>query len=256
MSIRLAAVLFMTPVLGVANVPGLVKGLLSLSLAGLIVQALRLPVPVPDNGWVMAGQALTELFIGALLGFGMQLVFGALAFAGRLLDTQIGFGMSSVINPMTRQAGPLLGLLFELLAVAYVYAVNGHHMLLQAMIFLLETLPVGRPVSLELAELAVGQFGVLFLLALALAAPLMIALFTIDVGVALISRSMPQFNAFVMAMPVKVGVGLLLLAILLPRLGGFFERWLSSMLDYLAKFQGGSADGGAGSGPVGRGHAA
>ena len=239
LSIRLSAVLFMTPVLGASNVPGVVKGLLSLSLASLIAQALQLQVALPGNGWVLAGQALTELFIGVLLGFGVQLVFGALSYAGRLLDTQIGFGMSSVISPMTRQSGAMLGLLFELLAVAYLYAVNGHHMLLQALIFLLEGLPVGQPVGLRLAEAAVMQFGALFVLALALAAPLMIALFAIDVGVALISRSMPQFNAFVMAMPVKVGAGLALLAILLPRLGGFFERWLSSMLDYLAKFQGG-----------------
>jgi len=239
LSLRLAPVLLLTPVIGAANVPGVVRGLLGLSLAALMTYGLELRLVLPANGWVLAGQALTELFIGALLGFGVQCAFGALAFAGRLLDTQIGFGLSGVINPLTRRSGAAMGLAFELLAVAYVYAVNGHHMLLQAVVFLLEALPVGEPVSLVLAERAVGQFGVLFALALSLAAPLLIALFAIDVGVALISRSMPQFNAFVMAMPVKVGVGLAVLAVILPRLGGFFERWFASILDYLASFQGG-----------------
>ncbi|MBA4707086.1 flagellar biosynthetic protein FliR [Aquitalea aquatica] len=238
LSVRLAPVLMLTPVIATANVPGVVRGLLGLSLAALMAYGLEIQLMVPTNGWVLAGQALTELFIGALLGFGVQSAFGALAFAGRLLDTQIGFGLSSVINPMTKQSSSTIGLSFEVLAVAYVYAVSGHHMLLQVMGFLLESLPVGQPVSLMLAERAVGQFGVVFLLALSLAAPLLISLFAIDVGVALMSRSMPQFNAFVMAMPVKVSVGLALLVVMLPRLGSFFERWLASILDYLVAFGG------------------
>lgn len=238
LSVRLAPVL-LSPVLGTANLPGPVRGLLGISLSGLLAYGMRLSLPLPANGWVLAGQAMTELFIGVLLGFGVQAAFGALSFAGRVLDTQIGFGLAGVISPMTRQSGSVIGLMFELLAVAYLYAVNGHHMLLHAMALLLESLPVGQAASLQLAEMAVAQFGVLFLLALALAAPLLIALFAIDVGVALISRSMPQFNAFIMAMPVKVGVGLAVLAVMLPRLGSFFERWLASVFDYLAKFQAG-----------------
>ncbi|POZ60864.1 flagellar biosynthetic protein FliR [Chromobacterium alticapitis] len=237
LSVRLAPVLLLSPVLGTASLPGPVRGLLGVALAALLSHAMRLDVPPPANGWLLTGHALTELFIGALLGFGVQAAFGALAFAGRLLDTQIGFGLAGVINPMTRQSGSVLGLMFELLAVAYLYAVNGHHMLVQAIALLLESLPIGQAASLQLAAMAVAQFGVLFLLALSLAAPLLIALFAIDVGVALISRSMPQFNAFVMAMPVKVGVGLAVLAVLLPRLGVFFEHWLATIFDYLAKFQ-------------------
>jgi flagellar biosynthetic protein FliR len=238
LSLRLSPVWFMTPLLGASYVPGVVKGLLSLGLASAVVSGFDLHVAVPANAWGLLRQAGSEVLIGALLGFGVQSAFGALAFAGRLLDTQMGFGLAGLISPMTRQRSALTGMVFELLAVAYVYAVNGHHMLLQAFVFLLDSLPLGKLAAANLASATIGQFGALFLLALALAAPLMVTLFVLDLGIALISRSMPQFNAFVIAMPVKVAVGVLLLALLLPRLGVFFERWLSSVLDYWGKLAG------------------
>lgn len=238
LTIRLSPVFFMTPLLGASHVPGVVKGLLSLGLAAAIVPAFGLEVALPGNAWRLLVQAGSELFIGALLGFGVHAAFGALSFAGRLVDTQMGFGLAGMVSPMTQQSSALTGLIFELLGVAYVYVVNGHHMLLQGFVFLLDSLPLGELASIGLAEAMVSQFGVLFALAVALAAPLLVFLFVLDVGIALVSRSMPQFNAFVIAMPVKVGAGLLLLALLLPRLGSFFERWLSSVLDYWARLSG------------------
>ena len=238
LSIRMSPVFFMTPMLGSTAIPGVVKGVLSIALSAMMVAVLDLHVMLPGNGLTLFFQASKELFMGLLLGFGVQVAFGSLSFAGRLLDTQIGFGLAGVINPMTHQNSALTGLIFELLGVAYLYAINGHYMLLLAFRSLLEDSPLGLPVDSDIAMTAVHQFGVLFVLGVSLAAPLMLTLFLMDVGIAIISRSMPQFNAFVMAMPVKVVAGVSLLALGLPLFGVFFERWLRSMLDYWTKFTG------------------
>ncbi|GGY28763.1 flagellar biosynthetic protein FliR [Paludibacterium paludis] len=235
LSLRLAPSFFLTPLLGPSPIPAPVKVVLTLGLSSFMVLAQAVPVRIPDSVWELIGQMASEALLGAALAYSVQAAFAALSFAGRTVDTQIGFSLAGLVNPMTRVSEALSGLLFELLAVAYLYAVNGHHMLLRALAFSVRSAPLGLPFAVPRPEMIIGQFATVFTLALALAAPLLVTLFVLDAGVAVMSRSLPQFNAFVIAMPVKVLVGLAVFAILIPRLGDFFERWLTSILDGWAK---------------------
>ncbi|MDF0606914.1 flagellar biosynthetic protein FliR [Neisseriaceae bacterium TC5R-5] len=238
LSIRLTPVFFMTPLLALSGVPGVVKALLALALSACMVSASAPLLPLPDSLWRLFAQVMSELIVGGLLGFGVQALFACLALAGRMIDTQMGFGLAGVIDPMTRQSAALSGMVLELLALAYLYALNAHHLLLQTFAELLQWWPLGQSLSWQGLRFAVAQFGVVFSLGVTLAAPVMLALFVLDVGIALMSRSMPQFNAFILSMPVKVLTGLLLLIALLPNLSAFFARWLQALLHYWAQLAG------------------
>lgn len=224
--------MFMTPVMGTSYVPGAVKGLLTLALSALIVQGMGWSQPMPLTVWAVALPALTELLTGMLLAYGVHTAFGALAFAGRLLDSQMGLGLAGVINPLSRQSSALFAAVLDLLAVAYIFAVNGHHMLLRALIYSVERLPLGAVWRSVTISGVVAQFGSVFSLGLVFLAPVIVTLFFTEVGIALMARSMPQLNAFLVSIPAKIGIGLLLLAILLPLCGGTLERWFSSMLRF------------------------
>jgi type III secretion protein T len=66
-------------------------------------------------------------------------------------------------------------------------------------------------------------------LAVVFAGPLIIAMFLAEFGLALVSRFAPQLNVFVLAMPVKSGVGLFVLALYIPFLFSYLRDGLETM---------------------------
>src|SRR5688572_13299735 len=116
--VRLGAVFFMSPFVSAAKVPATVVVLLTFVLAGLFtsvfqVRAAQAPGNVVQLSLAMAAEVLT----GALMGFALQCAFAAFAMAGQVLDVQMGFGMGSIFDPVTRSNTPVLGTVMALFAV-------------------------------------------------------------------------------------------------------------------------------------------
>ena len=145
--------------------------------------------------------------IGAALAFGLFAAFGAFLFGGRLIDSQIGFAVANLIDPITRAQGPLIGTVLNLTAIAVFLAVDGHHLIIRGLADSLARFPPGQPIT-ELGVTAVtAQFGVVFAYGLMLVAPAVFALLLLDVALAVVARTMPQMNIFIVSLPLKVFVG-------------------------------------------------
>jgi flagellar biosynthetic protein FliR len=66
----------------------------------------------------------------------------------------------------------------------------------------------------------------LFVSAIELAAPVMLALLVTDVAFGMVSKVVPQMNVFAVGFPLKVGVAILMVSASLPFLGG----WISDQM--------------------------
>ena len=130
-ALRIGPLFVLAPVFGAVSVPLRVRVFLALAFAALLAA-----VAGPGGGAVvldplaLIGAAATEVLLGIGFAFGLLAAFGALVFGGRLLDLQIGFGVATLIDPVTRGQSPLLGTVLNL-AVAIFFAVDGHHMLIE-----------------------------------------------------------------------------------------------------------------------------
>ena len=82
------------------------------------------------------------------------------------------------------------------------------------------------------ADLLVRQFGLIFSFGLLLAAPVLFCVYLVEVGLAVISRNLPQMNIFMISMPVKIVCGLLLLSLLTPRLAPLFDKIFGSIFHF------------------------
>jgi flagellar biosynthesis protein FliR len=227
-SLRIGPLMILTPVLGSADIPVRARVLLALALSGLMVSAMPKGWTIDvSSGTALIGAAAVELAIGAALAFGLVAAFAAFSFGGRLLDLQVGFGVASLIDPSTRGQSPLLGTLLSLVAVAVFFAADGHHVLVRGLAQSLDRIPPGTAWSSVPIEAIVAQFGAVFAYGLTLVAPAVFALLLLDVALALAARTMPQMNVFIVSMPLKVMVGLLVLALsssyLLPAMQRVFE---------------------------------
>lgn len=229
-SLRLSAMLMMTPILDGFGIPARIRVFLVVALSAAMVSAIPHNNPVStSNLGSFIGAAAGELLTGALLGFGAMCAFAAFSFAGNLLDQQLGFGLANVFDPMTRAQSPLIASLLGLVAVVMFFTMDAHHTLLRGFVYSLEKVPLGSGMHLASPSALVHQFGLIFSFGLLLAAPVLFCIYLIEIGMAVISRNLPQMNIFMISIPVKIICGLLLLSLLITRLSPIFNKIFGSI---------------------------
>ena len=213
LSVRISALLLMTPLLYAAALPLLVRVLMALGFACVIALPFAgTGAAAPQDAGLLLQAVLRELVVGATLGLGVLMAFAGFALAGRLVDVQVGFGIAQVFDPTTRTRMPVLSSIFALFAAVFFFLVNGHQALLRGIAYSVERFPVGQPVPLAAAaEPIVREAAALFTLGFALAAPVVLGLLLVDFALGVISRNLPQMNMLVLGVPVKIVAGLLAL---------------------------------------------
>jgi flagellar biosynthetic protein FliR len=71
--------------------------------------------------------------------------------------------------------------------------------------------------------------GNMFVIALQVGAPVIAAMLLTSVAFGLIARTVPQMNVFIVAMPLKIGVGLLFIGFGLPYFSAFLQNIFSDL---------------------------
>jgi flagellar biosynthetic protein FliR len=228
LSARVAAATMLTPVFGPVQIPGPVRVLIALALAAFLVLALPLTLPPIETATELAVATIGELILGASLAFGFLVAYAATQIAGRVLDIQLGYSAAAVLNPTTQTPAPLLGTVLGMAGVAVFLAMDGHHVLLRALALSLEHYPPGRlAFDLDISQ-HLKFSGAMFTFGLALAAPVMLTLLLADIALAVMSRSMPQLNVFILSFSVKIVLGLIGLAISIKFAGGVLTALFES----------------------------
>ena len=215
---RVATVIMIVPIFGGRSVPATVKIGLSLLLS-LILLPLTLgrATPPPEEMPVYLTLVARELLIGALIGFAVLLIFTALQAAGHIVGLQMGFSLANVVNPLTADHASLIDQFYALLAALVFFTMNGHHALILAIQQSFDIAPVGAAgLGLPPASILLGWGRDLFSVAARISLPIVAALLLADVAMAVIARSVPQLNVFVVGMPAKVAVAFIMLIVTVP----------------------------------------
>ena len=202
----------------------MVRVSLALFLSFIFTPLLE-PLPTwPMPFGLFAFNLLRELALGLLMGYILYLTFAGLQLAGQLVELPMGFTMVNVLDPQTGGQMPIIGQLYFLVALWLFILVKGDHTLLAVLAQSYRLLPVGETIIFTKGlPYLLRAFGNLFLMAVQVALPLFGVLFLTDVGLGVLARLVPQINVFFLGFPLKVFLGLFLLALSLP----VFFRWLA-----------------------------
>ena len=210
-SLRLGPVFTFAPPFTLIPIPGMVRVVLVVALAaaminlrpGLADEQVRLP------GFAIA--ALGELSLGIAMALALQLAFSAIAFAGRALDIQAGFGLAFLIDPTTKAQTPLIGAIFTYATAAIFFATSAPYDLLAVLARSFDQVPLGMALAPQKIGGVLSYFGTVSILAFGLVGMAILVLFLIDLVIAMMSRTLPQMNVLVLGFQVKSIVTLLLL---------------------------------------------
>ncbi len=216
-AIRIAAFVLSSAVLRPSGLPALASVVFVISLAYLFLDAGYTPAVTQSMGVIgFVLMAAVESINGIAMGFAIRCATAAFQFAARLLDIQMGFGLSSVFDPSSNTTLPALATGINMLGVLLFFALGGDKAIMQGLAFSFEQAPLGVPLTGLRPEPLIRQFGAMFTMGLLLCAPIAIVLLLLDMALAVTSRALPQVNVFVLSLQLKAAVGLLALAIVLP----------------------------------------
>ncbi|CAM3401977.1 MULTISPECIES: flagellar biosynthetic protein FliR [Brevibacillus] len=241
--VRMTAFFVAAPFFNIRNVPSQFKIALGFIVALVSYQYVPPVEQVPmDLTFII--HVLKEVLVGVILGLICEIMYTAVQVAGGMMDMQMGLAMANVIDPRTGAYIPVTGNFKNILATLYFFSIDGHHMLIRGIISSYQIIPVDRmwaPFGSEQVMMtAVKVFSQMFLSAFMIAAPLVVALFLVDVSLGIVAKSVPQFNIFVVGLPLKLLAGFLLLIVLMPAflltLNALFEkmfRGLGEMMKWL-----------------------
>ncbi len=216
--IRTSAMLVSAPLLSHRGIPAYTKIgfalLLALVLVPLEQQNLQ---PPPQQLGQVADGVLRETLFGLALGLAMNLVFIGLQMASHIMGVQMGFGLGGVIDPITGAEFDTLGQFYSILVTLVFFTISGHHIVIQALAETVRAVPPGSfdPLNIRSEALAPLMVG-LMVTAVRIAMPVLTALFITDLGMGFVARTMPQVNILIVGMPVKIVIGVLVMAAALP----------------------------------------
>ncbi len=230
--LRILAVFTAAPVFSSRAFPLRAK----IGLALLIAYAAQASMPgqalIPINSPEAAGAVVQQVGIGLAIGFVVRLIFAAFELAGQVTGFQMGLGFAAFFDPSTSGQSSAMGRFYNNMAILLFIVVNGHLMVLMAVIYSFQAFPVDQNFlealgTMRLHELGADLFASAFWIALPVVAMLMFA----NLALGIVSRVAPQMNIYAIGFPITLSVGLIGVAATLPMLEHPFMALMERMLE-------------------------
>lgn len=231
--IRVLALFSSLPVIAQRSVPARVR----VALAFLIVlcaQSGLPPMPVialdsPTAFLVL----LQQVLIGLSLGFAVRIVFAAIELAGEIIGLQMGLNFAGFFDPATGGQTTAVSRFFGI-CISWVFIViDGHLLLIAAVIQSFEAFPVGPEPMAFLRTVQPQVWGSeIFRLGLWISLPLVGMLLFTNLVLGVIARVAQQLSIFSIGFPITLSVGLLGIFLTLPMMQTPFVTSLERMISH------------------------
>ncbi|MGV8074051.1 MAG: flagellar biosynthetic protein FliR [Syntrophobacteraceae bacterium] len=230
--LRISIVLFMIPVFTGTQLPSSVKVALVVALSIMIYLLPHNSIkPLPFDAIPLLMAILGEVVFGMILGLTVLMVFAAFQVAGELISFQMGFGFAQTADPQSGTQTMILSRFFQITATLIFFGMNGHHVVLRAIVESYRTIPVGGfTLTTNTFHDIVLLSGHLFIIAIRLAAPVLIALLLTHVALGIMSRFAPQLNVLAASFPLTILLGFLFLGLTVSLWGVGMEKYLERLL--------------------------
>ena len=134
-----------------------------IGLAFLIAYAAQASMPdqpvIDINGPEALGAVVQQVGIGLAIGFAVRLIFGAFELAGQIVGFQMGLGFASFFDPSTSAQSSAMGRFYNNMAVLLFIVLNGHLLVLMAVMHSFTAFPVDQNFLQALRELRMHELG-------------------------------------------------------------------------------------------------
>lgn len=191
------------------------------------------PTSIPETTLYL----IKEFAVGALIGFIANFLFVGVQMAGQMIAQQIGLAMSSVLDPATQSQTPIVGEFYLMLTTMLFLALNAHQWLFLAVYQSFVKIPPGLDFIFTpaIVDQVLHLSSDIFLISLKVILPIFCVLFVIEVLLGVLAKMIPQMNIFMVAIPIKIYVGLILMIMFLSPMASYLSDLIQSQMTILMK---------------------
>ncbi len=213
--VRIMSFIFVCPFFGGRQTPNLVKIGYGLLLSVLLYGAV--PFYPPDYNTV-AGYTvivLKEAMVGLLIGFAVSLCQQIAAFAGSVVDMQIGLSMVSMMDPATDQQVTITGSLYSQYLTIALIITGMYQYILRALVDSFTLIPINGAVihADRMLNVMLAFMKDYIVIGFRICLPIFIITFVTNVVLGVLAKVSPQMNMFSVGIQIKIVVGLVIMFI-------------------------------------------
>lgn len=229
---RIGALVMLLPALGEQQIPTNVRLAFALSLSVVFFPFTSGALPQGVSTGTLAELVTSlvgEILIGAAFGLLTRILISSTQIAGAAIAANIGLGFSQTVDPTMGQQGAIIGSFLAVTGMTLIFVTNLHHLAIAGIADSYKMFPPGEMVPTEdLKDAAVMVVADSFRVGVQLAAPFVVFALVFNLGLGVLAKLMPQLQVFFIAMPVSIGVGLILLSLLVATMMNWYLGHLES----------------------------
>ena len=230
--LRILALFSSAPVLSARSLSFRTRVGLAFAIAICAQAGLENQSVISLNDAAAFGVAVQQVIIGISIGLAARIVFSAVELAGEVVGLQMGLNFAGFFDPATSSQSSAVGRFFGNTTMLMFLVLNGHLLLIQAVIASFETFPIGSGTLEAIAKMKLHELGaVIFKYGLWISLPVVGILLFVNIVLGFISRVAPQMNPFAIGFPITLSGGLLGIAVTLPMLEAPFINLMKVIND-------------------------
>jgi flagellar biosynthetic protein FliR len=214
---RLGALVMLMPALGEQAIPTRVRLSFALVLTLVFYPTISasLPQGLANDTPALIFAMVTEVLIGLAFGLISRLLLSVTQVAGASIAANMGLGFSQTLDPTMGQQGAIVGSFLGVTGMMLIFASNLHHVAIAGIAGSYAMFPPGEmlPVA-DFRDAAVMTIAESFKIGIQISAPFIVFGLIFNLGLGVLGKLMPQLQAYFLALPVSIFVGLILLALL------------------------------------------
>ena len=237
--LRFSGIIAFFPFFDSRLIPVSIKGAMIFFLALLFFPLLP---PFDTNisilEFILAG--LSEILLGFMSAFFLQVVFNAIAYAGEILGFSIGMSVSNTYDPVSGTQNLIIAQILSLVALLVFLALDYHHLVFMLIAKSLYSTPLGSfGLDSNMLIYFIKAMSNLFIIGFTIAFPVVGVILLSEVIFGMITRTHPQFNLLVIGLPLKIIIALIVLILALPAMIWHFKDEILEAFKIVGKIFGG-----------------
>jgi flagellar biosynthetic protein FliR len=234
--LRVLAVFTAAPIFSSKAFPLRARIALAFFIAFAAQPALQGQPVISITGPEAVGAVIQQVGIGLAIGFTVRLVFAAVELAGEVVGFQMGRNFAAFFDPSLNAQSSAVARFFGQMATFLFIVMNGHLMILMAVIKSFDAFPVDQNFLEAVKKMKLHDFGAeVFASGLWIALPMIGMLMFVNLALGIISRVAPQMNIYAIGFPITLTVGLIGIAATLPMLDQPFMALMERAIDIFAR---------------------
>ncbi len=234
---RISCFVFIAPFFSMNKTPRTLRVGLSFFTSLLLYQALTPAEGVAYSTLLeYALMVIKEALTGLLIGFSATICTSIVNFAGSIADMEIGLSMVTLMDPTSREATSITGVLYQYVLTLMMVASGMYRYLFGALADSFVLIPVSGAVFRgdSLLSIMVEFLGDYVMIGFRIVLPVFCVTLLLNAVLGVLAKVSPQLNMFAVGIQLKVLVGLsifTLTASMLPGVADFIFEEMKRMIN-------------------------